>query len=121
VNDDKFTSVDTVQMAAELARRAGAGPVDPVTGPRIQGGPIDLEQLELLTEGVVLQYRLRELYVDQDLQWVLPHEFLPQLTHLHGLPVLHADVPYPLLAHKVQRWEPPDEDRTGDWDDVVMG
>lgn len=67
-----------------------------------------LDDVRKLTDGVALLYRLREhrLDDDDDMQWVLPRDFAPDLAKLHGLRVVYADVPHPMLAHRVGRWSP---------------
>lgn len=37
-----------------------------------------------------------------DLTWVFPLTFLPDASQLLGLPVLHFDVPAPLLSHWIK-------------------
>jgi len=64
--------------------------------------PPDLHQIRALTGGVSLLHVLRTNALDRDLTWVLPPDVLPGVSQLHGLPVVHAAVPGPLLAHWVR-------------------
>ncbi|MBN9739428.1 MULTISPECIES: hypothetical protein [unclassified Pseudonocardia] len=47
--------------------------------------------------------RLRRHDLAGDVTWVLPPDLLPDLDELDGVPIVHADVPGPLLAHWVRR------------------
>ena len=47
--------------------------------------------------------RLRRHNLADDVTWILPTDLLPDLHELEGVPVVHADVPGPLLAHWVRR------------------
>ncbi|ANY10640.1 hypothetical protein [Pseudonocardia sp. HH130630-07] len=47
--------------------------------------------------------RLRRHDLADDVTWVLPPDLLPDLDELDGVPIVHADVPSPLLAHWVRR------------------
>lgn len=71
--------------------------------------------LRLLLPGLLLLDRLRTVALDDDLVWVLPRDVLPvaagdPTARLYGYPVLHADVPAPLLAHRLPT--PPKETLT---------
>lgn len=47
--------------------------------------------------------RLKQHNLADDLTWVLPPDLLPGRAELDGVPIVHADVPGPLLAHWVRR------------------
>lgn len=42
--------------------------------------------------------RLRRHNLADDVTWILPTDLLPDLDELEGVPVVHADVPGPLLV-----------------------
>lgn len=79
---------------------------DPAPAPAEPSPPSDpVAQLRELTEGAILLERIRVAGLAADLTWVLPPDVLPGVAELHGLPVVHAPVPGPLLAHWVRRWQ----------------
>ncbi|MBC3189497.1 hypothetical protein H7X46_00235 [Pseudonocardia sp. C8] len=47
--------------------------------------------------------RLKRHHLADDVTWVLPPDLLPEYDELDGVPIVHADVPGPLLAHWVRR------------------
>ena len=47
--------------------------------------------------------RLKRHNLADDVTWVLPPDLLPGRDELDGVPIVHADVPGPLLAHWVRR------------------
>jgi hypothetical protein len=57
-----------------------------------------IAQLKALDPGVFTAHQLRQVNLDHGLTWVLPIDFLPGCTQAYGIPVLHADVPAPLLG-----------------------
>jgi hypothetical protein len=69
-----------------------------------------LEEVASLAHGRVLLDHLRAADIwrgGEALTWVLPRDFLAEAAQLWGLPVLHADVPEPLLAVCMARPRPP--------------
>ncbi len=82
------------------------GPLVTTSGPIGDLAVIDV--LRSLTDGVVALHRLREHGLDDGLCWVLPHGQAVTMTSFHGLPVHHADVPHPVLGHRVGDWRPLD-------------
>jgi hypothetical protein len=62
------------------------------------------EEVASLTPGLEMLGALRAAgYGDARMTWVLPRGFLADATMLWGRPVLHSDVPEPLLAFRVTR------------------
>lgn len=66
---------------------------------------------ELVAEYVWVRTRLRENALADDLIWILPADLLPGVTQLYGVPVQHATVPAPVLAHRLPAWEALQEQR----------
>jgi len=58
--------------------------------------------LDSLRSGLVKMRRLQEAMLDDDLAWILPMDLLQDVTALYGVPVIHAAVPVPFLAHRIQ-------------------
>ncbi len=56
-----------------------------------------------LSAGRPVLSRLKQHGLDNDVTWVLPPDLLPDRDELDGIPIVHADVPGPLLAHWVRR------------------
>lgn len=61
------------------------------------------EQFRSLSAGFVLHARFAETALADDLVWILPWEVLPRVTSLYDVPVEHAEVAEPMLAHRVRR------------------
>jgi hypothetical protein len=57
-------------------------------------------ELAMLTPLLVTLQRLQQAMLDTDLEWVLPYLLLPDASRIYGLPVTHAPVPVPMLAHR---------------------
>ncbi|ANY10697.1 hypothetical protein [Pseudonocardia sp. HH130630-07] len=56
-----------------------------------------------LSAGRPVLTRLRQHGLTEDLTWVLPLDLAPDLDELDDVPVVHSDVPSPMLAHWVRR------------------
>lgn len=61
--------------------------------------PEALQLVQVVEKADVLRDRLETYGLGENLVLVLPHDVLVGVTEADGLPVVHADVPGPMLAH----------------------
>ncbi len=80
---------------------------EPVTPEPVTPETASAEQAALVVQslrtGRVLLARLRHHGMAEDCTWVFPPDLLPDHDELDDIPVVHAPVPAPLLAHWIRR------------------